>query len=343
MSDRGVRVLYVDDDPGIARLVERSLGRRGYAVEHVTSGQAALARLKQGGIDVIGLDHFMPSGTGLELLATLQADAAAPPVVYVTASGDTGLAVAALKAGAVDYVPKDVGGEFLELLDSAIEGALGEMRLRREKAAAEEAVREQRDRAEMLLREVNHRVGNSLTLVAALVRMQAKTLSDPAAVAALNETQARINAIASLHRQLYSSDDVRFVEIGAFVSSIVSELETAMSAEGRSHTVRVEAETFKVSTDKAVSIGVVITELLTNAYKYAYPDDAGAIRVFVRGKNGTATLVVEDDGVGWQGKGSPSGTGLGSQILKAMAANLRAEIAFDESHKGTRVSLLFPL
>lgn len=144
-----------------------------------------------------------------------------PPVVYVTSSGDTRVAVAALKAGAADYVPKDVAGEFLELLATAIEGAIEQARLRREKSAAEEAVREERDRAEMLLREVNHRVGNSLALVAALVRMQSAAVSDPAAVEALKETQARITAIAGIHRRLYTSDDVRFVD-GAPTSPISS-------------------------------------------------------------------------------------------------------------------------
>jgi len=343
MSGEDVRVLYVDDDLGIARLVEKALARRGYAVEHVTSIGAALARLKSGGIDAIGLDHYMPEGTGLELLEKLSGCTDAPPVVYVTGSGDTGLAVSALKSGAADYVPKDVAGDFLELLGSAIEGALEQTRLKREKLAAEEAVREQRDRAEILLREVNHRVGNSLALVAALVRMQAGALSDPGAVAALRETQNRINAIASLHRQLYTSDDARFVEIASFVTSLAGELETAMRAEGREHPVHVDAETFSVATDKAISIGVVITELLTNAYKYAYPEGAhGEIRVSIRRNDGTATLAVEDDGVGWHGRGTPAGTGLGSQIVNAMAANLRAELEFGSAQQGTRVALTFP-
>jgi two-component sensor histidine kinase len=344
MSAEGVRVLYVDDDAGTARLVERALGRRGFAVEHVPNGEAALKRLAAGGIDAIALDHYMPGATGLDLLGVLKEHDDAPPVVYVTASGDTGLAVAALKAGAADYVPKDVAGDFLELLASAIDGALEQTRLKREKAAAEEAVREQRDRAEMLLREMNHRIGNSLALVAALVRIQANALRDPGAISALKETQTRISAIASLHKQLYTSGDVRFVEIGSFLTSLARELETAMRAEGRAHPVHITAESFLMPTDKAVSIGVVANELLTNAYKYAYPEGAeGEIRIRIGAENGTANLRVEDDGVGWRGQGAAVGTGLGSQIVKAMASNLRAELAFDPVAKGTRVSLSFPL
>jgi two-component sensor histidine kinase len=344
MKEGGVRILYVDDDPGIARLVERALGRRGFSVEHVGTSGEALARLEQGGIDAIGLDHFMPGGTGLDLLHALNGRPDAPPVVYVTSSGDTALAVAVLKAGAADYVPKDVAGEFLELLGTAIEGAIEQTRLKREKAAAEEAVREQRDRAEMLLREVNHRVGNSLALVGALVRLQASLLHDPAAVAALKEAQTRINAIARLHKQLYTSDDVRVVAIGSFVSSLAADLQTTMRAEGSPHNVRVNADDLVVATDKAVSIGVVVTELMTNAYKYAYPNGAaGEIRVVIRQEGDQARVVVEDDGVGWNGTGKSTGTGLGSQIVSAMATNLRADLSYDKLQRGTRIVLNFPV
>ena len=167
MDKQGVRVLYVDDDPGIFRLAQKALERHGYAVERAVSPDEALARLDEDGADVIALDHNMPGGTGLDFLAELAKRVDPPPVVYVTGSGDTRVAVAALKAGAVDYVAKETGSEFLELLVSAIDSAVAQARLRREKAAAELAVREARDRAEMLLREVNHRVGNSLALVAA--------------------------------------------------------------------------------------------------------------------------------------------------------------------------------
>lgn len=345
MGEKGVRVLYVDDDPGIARLVHTALQRRGYAVEHAANAAEALLRLKHGGIDAIGLHHHMPGGTGLDLLRDLGKLADPPPAVYVTSSGDTRVAVAALKAGAADYVPKDVGGEFLELLGSAIDGALAQARLRREAEAAGRAIREARDRAEMLLREVNHRVGNSLSLVAAMVHMQSLTVRDPAAADALKETQARIAAIAGIHRRLYTSDDVRFVDAGAYLVNLVEELETAMRDAGRPHAVKVDAEPIAVPTDKAVSVGVVVTELVTNAYKYAYPQGApGEIRVRMRRRDDEqVTLVVEDDGIGWQGTGTPRGTGLGSQIVNAMAMNLRSNVEFDGGHRGTRVVLDFAL
>ncbi|WP_375454399.1 sensor histidine kinase [uncultured Methylobacterium sp.] len=337
------RVLYIDDDPGLARLVRRALGARGYAVEHAASGDAGLARLLSGGIDVVALDHHMPEQTGLDVLPAIRALPDAPPVIYVTGSEDSRVAVAALKAGAVDYVWKDVRGQFRELLGEAIDTALRQEALRRDKERAEAEVREARDRAVMLLREVNHRVANSLALVAALTHMQTHAVSDPAAKAALEEMQARISAIAGIHRRLYTSDDVEAVELDAYLASLVEELQVSMKAAGRDHVIRLRADPVRLATDKAVSVGVVVTELVTNAYKYAYPHGAvGEIRVELRRQSADALeLAVEDDGIGWTGEGRPRGTGLGSRITRAMATNLRSALCYASDRVGTRAVLQF--
>jgi two-component sensor histidine kinase len=340
-----VRVLYIDDDPALARLAQKHLARHGLEVELAAGADEGLALLRSGAVfDAIALDHYMPGKTGLEALAEIQALPDPPPVIYVTGADEGRIAVAALKAGAADYVVKDVAGVFLDLLHAAIGQALARARLRREKAAADAAVREARDRAELLLREVNHRVANSLQLVASLVGMQKALVQDPAARDALVETQGRIAAIAQVHRRLYTSDDVRFVAMDAYLASLVQELEGAMAAAGRHHRILLDAEPMAVSTDRAVSLGVIVTELVTNAYKYAYPAPSdGDIRVRLgRGPAGTVELVVEDDGIGWRGEDAPRGSGLGTQVVRTMAANLKALLAFDPAHKGTRVVLSFP-
>lgn len=340
-----VRVLYIDDDPALARLVQKYLQRRGFVVEHSSDIDHGMARIEATAIDVVVLDHYLASGTGLDVLQALKQRASAPPVVYVTGSSEATIAVDALKAGAADYVLKSVGDEFFVLLSSAIDQSLEKARLQREKEHAEKDVRDARDRAEILLAEVNHRVANSLALVAALVRMQASAVSEPKAKDALAETQARISAIAGLHRRLYTSEDVTMVDLDAYISTLIKELDGSMKAAGHASRIRADLDSLTVPTDKAVSIGMIVTELVTNAYKYAYPGDTkGEVRVLIRREGSDmAVLRVEDDGVGWNGQGKPKGTGLGTRIVKAMATNLNTSIVYGDGVGGTRLSMELPI
>lgn len=340
MTDRIIPVLYIEDDATLARLVQRMLARRGYAVEHALDAASGLERLRAGGFDVVILDHDLGTASGFDVLAGLAGVEGAPPVIYVTATSELSLAVQALKAGAVDYVVKTVGEDFEVLLVAALEQSVQRARLQRAREQAERDIRAARDRAEMLLAEVNHRVANSLALVTSLVRMQASSLQDPAAKAALNETQARIVAIANLHRSLYTSDDVRVVELGAYLGSLMGELELSLASDGATPRLSVSAAHVDAKTDKAVSIGMIATELVTNALKYAYSDAHGEVRVSLeRDGDDSILLAVEDDGVGWSGEGASQGTGLGSKIVKAMAKSLGSEVAYQPRPKGTRAEL----
>ena len=340
MKEGPIRILYVDDDPILARLAQRSLGRLGYEVEHAEDVEHGRALLAAGGFDAVVLDHFLKSGTGLAFLKEAAEVPGAAPIVYVTGSNDAQVAIEALKAGAADYVIKSVGDDFMPLLANALGQALENAALKRAKLKAELEIRLAKERAEILLAEVNHRVGNSLALAAALIRLQISSASDDAVREALSETQARITAIAGIHRRLYTSDDVRHVDMGAYLSTLLSELDTSMKGQGRNVRLNRTLEPLHVPTDRAVSLGVIVTELVTNAFKYAYGEAGGEVRVgFTQVDAETALLFVEDDGIGWRGEGPVRGTGLGSKIIGAMASSLGAKLDYASRAIGTRAEL----
>lgn len=336
-------ILYIDDDGIAGRLVQKMLGRQGYAIEHFSDPEAALERLNQAAFDVVILDHDLGSMSGLDVMAEISKKPQAPSVVYLTASAEVSIAVEALKAGAMDYVVKTVGADFEVLLTTAIKNSVEKAALLRAQAQAEADMREARDRAVTLLAEVNHRVGNSLMLIASLVRLQSRSDSNPKVKAALSEIEARISAIASLHRSLYTSDDVRSVDLKPYLQSMLNALSDSLDADRSSRTISLEAGSIVVPTDAAVSIGVITAELVTNAIKYAYPDgQSGQIRVrLAQGTDGKTTLAVEDDGIGWTGKGEIQGTGLGSKVISAMSKGLSADFTYEPCQNGTRAVISF--
>jgi two-component sensor histidine kinase/CHASE3 domain sensor protein len=202
-----------------------------------------------------------------------------------------------------------------------------------------------RDRAEVLLAEVNHRVANSLTLVASLVQLQANALSDKAAKDALGETYARILAISLVHRRLYTAGgDVRLVTLDEYLASLLDHLETSMRSEGHGAALVYQLEPLKLTTDSAVNLGVIVAEWVTNAFKYAYPDRRGEVRVSLKGlPDGRAELMIEDDGVGRVDGVPAKGTGVGTRLVKGIAAAMGAEIRYGARQPGTAACLVFPL
>src|SRR6201989_3623117 len=258
-------LLYIDDDSGLARLVDRGLTRAGFKVVQATDGEQGLARRAQRAIDVVALDQYMPGLDGLETLERIMAIPEAPPGVFVTASQDSAIAVTALKAGAADYLVKDVRGDFIPLLQVAVNGALRQAEMKRARDEAEAEVHASRDRyaalaaeRELLLREVNHRVGNSLQIIASLLHLQASSSAQDDVKAALTNAMGRGGAgaaVAQVHRRLYTSHDLKSVLLNQYLDALLEDLRR--SAEGnRMSRLTLKAEPIEIDPDRAVAIGI---------------------------------------------------------------------------------------
>ena len=329
-------VLCVGRDEEIARAAYRVFRRDGGTVVRADDAAAGLARVARGDIAAVILALGRRASSDEEFLQAVNNLPEPPPVVCVTASTDLEIAVNALNAGAAGFVVKTAGPDFEVQLLAALRQSLTQTRLHREKDRAHSEVREARDRALALLGQVNHRIANSLALVMSLARMQAAATPDATTKSALAEAQARIAAVANVHRTLYASEDILVVDLAAYLSAVVDELRHSIAAENHGAILSVRAVNAQINTERAVAIGMIATELITNAIKYAYPDASGEVRLlFERVGEAGFILAVEDDGVGLK-DGSDKGAALGGRIVRAMARSLDTELTYESRPAGTR-------
>jgi len=195
--------------------------------------------------------------------------------------------------------------------------AIKQAMVRKARDDAEAEVHASRDRyaalaaeREVLLREVNHRVGNSLQIIASLLHLQANSSNQEDVKAALTNAMGRVAAVAQVHRRLYTSHDLKSVLLNQYLDALLEDLRR--SAEGNKMSrLTLKAEAIEIDPDRAVAIGIIVNELVMNAVKYAYPDGAGPIHVTLHAQGDDLALSIADDGVGLNVKTDPRSTGMG--------------------------------
>lgn len=184
---------------------------------------------------------------------------------------------------------------------------------------AEEANRE-RARAESLLTDVNHRVGNNLALVSSFLTMQQRAVKNPDAVRALNAARMRVQAIASAHRKLRLGADFATVKVNEVLGAVLEDISAGLPP-GDLIRIQCQVEPLEINARDAVSLGVLTSELVMNAVKHAFaPGEPGEVSVVLaHGSNSVPVLEVADDGVGWHDKHLQETGGLGAKIIDMVA------------------------
>ena len=210
-----------------------------------------------------------------------------------------------------------------------------------EQKAVQDLIRDSLLEKEVLLKEIHHRVKNNLQIVSTLLELQSKLIVDPRDLRTFKESQDRVRAMALVHEKLYGSNSLARVDLPSYVRSLVGHLVEVYGVDRKRVDVRTEVEDISFSIDKAVPAGLIISELVTNSLKYAFPDGrAGEVRVDLRSQpEGGIRLAVWDDGQGLKpGFDYRHTKSLGLHLVNTLTRQLKGSLELEEG-PGTRFTV----
>ncbi|KQR82165.1 histidine kinase dimerization/phosphoacceptor domain -containing protein [Sphingomonas sp. Leaf343] len=193
----------------------------------------------------------------------------------------------------------------------------------------------------LLLHEVDHRVKNNLTMIGSLLRLQARSIADPAITSKLETMLERVDALATVHRRLYQSEDVTRFDLGAFVENLVSDV---VGASGRTDiAIETDVTPIEVPSSKAAALGLILNEITTNAIKHAFVDGrAGTITIRASLQGCDAVVEISDDGHGLASEQARP-DGMGKTLIARLARQVTADVRWSDAVPGARVTVSFPV
>ncbi len=213
-----------------------------------------------------------------------------------------------------------------------------------DRVKAEEQIKASLHEKESLLKEVHHRVKNNLQIITSLLNLQAETVQDPTTVKLLRESQNRVRSMALVHETLYRSGDFGRIDLATYVDAICNFLSRAYGIDSSRIQIEVYVDDVSLDLDRAIPCGLIINELISNALKYAFPENRNG-RITVRLTSNSDeyyTLIVADDGVGLPPELELGRLkSLGLQLVNDLVLQLTGSITMEPSH-GTRFCIRFP-
>jgi len=195
---------------------------------------------------------------------------------------------------------------------------------------------------ELLLQELQHRVANSLQIIASVLMQSARRVQSDETRTHLYDAHHRVMSVAAVQKQLALAR-LGDVELGPYFTELCRSISASMIRDQNELTLTVTADDSVTAPDASVSLGLIVTELVINAIKHAFPGQrGGSIIVDYRSEGPAWTLSVGDDGVGMPTDPDSFQAGLGSSIVEAIAKQLGARVEIADTHPGTRVSIIHP-
>jgi two-component sensor histidine kinase len=235
------------------------------------------------------------------------------------------------------------GDEFVEHDLAFLQGAANILGMAIERQRYERHLTAALERHQFLIKEMNHRVKNSLALVASMLRLQAREDADPSFTERVEDATLRVGAIARVHEQLYQTSDIERFDVGRYIEAICKDL----SASFAQCEIHVQAEPgIVISADRAISSALIINELVSNAAKHAYQSrSAGRVWVAVAATGvDRFSIAVRDEGSGLpEGFEFGRGKGLGARMVRTLAEQLNASLDVVARHPGAEFILTAPL
>ncbi|HVY33230.1 MAG TPA: sensor histidine kinase [Caulobacteraceae bacterium] len=191
----------------------------------------------------------------------------------------------------------------------------------------------------VLLQEIQHRVANSLQIIASVLLLSARRVQSQETRSHLEDAHNRVMSIAALQKQLTVSTP-EDVDLRAYFTQLCDSLGASMIRDHAHQSIQVEVDEGAVKADVSVSLGLIVTELVINALKHAFPDGrSGKITVGYKSRGPNWTLSVADDGVGMPRTPEVAKPGLGTSIVEALARQLQAQVKLAPAEPGTKVSI----
>jgi len=213
-----------------------------------------------------------------------------------------------------------------------------------EKKIAEEQIKASLREKECLLREIHHRVKNNLQIVNSLIRTQMRRISDEKGKKLLWDTQSRILSMASIHKRLYHSEDLSTVDITEFIDFMGKELISTYRSQGQSIALKNDLENVQLVIERAIPLGLIYGELMTNAMKHAFHERKnGQITIALRQRDGSISLRIADDGVGLTPEQKNiQGETFGLHMVRLLSHQLRGSFEID-GRNGTVCTVTVPV
>jgi len=192
---------------------------------------------------------------------------------------------------------------------------------------------------ESLLKEIHHRVKNNLQMVSSLLSLQTRNTKSKAAIEALEEGKSRVKAMALIHQKLYQNDDLSVIEMQGYIESLINSVQSVYKKGGHSISITVDAEATELDIDRAIPFGLILNELVSNSFKYAFPesDENGKIYIHLRKNGEGGYFEYADNGVGLpDDTDERTNSSMGLRLINRLVNQLQSKLNIDKTKDGVR-------